>query len=544
VAARTVAVRRARFATGGVANQGLGAPETHLPPEPAHTSGPRARRTSSGRRSPPTRPLAQVPSIPGMAYTLMHISDLHRAQTDPIGNAELLSTLVADRSRAAREDPPIGAPDAIVVTGDLVQGAPLGHADYQSELDLQYAVASEFLVHLADRFLDGDRARLVIVPGNHDVDWNGSRAAMETVREEDLPSGFSLAMCGPTDSLRWNWAERRAFRIVDRPLYDARLARFDAVVDLFYDGVNIVRNPLYRMHPMLGGRIVIVAFDSCVGNDCFANHGAIAEDALATAHLDLERTSYELRVAAWHHSVEGEPAATDYMSVSTVQTLIARGFRAGLHGHQHRAEAANRYVHLPAEEVMAVISAGSLCAGRYGLPPGVNRQYNLIEISDDLSTARVHVREMAIATSFARARRAEFGFSSHVDLDWQLPADALRRGDEYERKLILEAERANAERRFEDAEALLGGVPRPPGSYARRLIVISLSEQRAWARLAEELSEPRSIEELVAGTNALAKSGEHDQADEYLQSNQTALRLPDAVTGELRAMISAGRNLR
>ena len=34
------------------------------------------------------------------------------------------------------------------------------------------------LGQLATQFLGSDRSRLVIVPGNHDVDWNRSRASM------------------------------------------------------------------------------------------------------------------------------------------------------------------------------------------------------------------------------------------------------------------------------------------------------------------------------------------------------------------------------
>ena len=59
-----------------------------------------------------------------MPFTLLHISDLHRAASDPIGNDELLSTLIADRERAEREEPAIAAPDAIIVTGDLVSRRP------------------------------------------------------------------------------------------------------------------------------------------------------------------------------------------------------------------------------------------------------------------------------------------------------------------------------------------------------------------------------------------------------------------------------------
>ena len=427
-----------------------------------------------------------------MTYTLLHISDLHRSPIDPIGNAELLSALVADGSRAASEDPEIGSPDAIVVTGDLVHGAQLGLTDYETTLAEQYAVAAEFLVQLTDEFLEGDRARLIVVPGNHDVDWNGSRAAMQLVDGGELPDHFSLAMCGPADSWRWNWKDRSAYRIVDRPLYDERLARFDALVDSFYAGVDIQRTHHYRMHPLFNDSMVVVAFDSCVGNDCFANHGHIAEDAIATAHLELQRMPYELRIAAWHHSIDGEPAATDYMSASTVQRMIGKGFRLGMHGHQHRAAAANRYVHLPEEEVMAVVSAGSLCAGARGLPTGVNRQYNLVEISESLDSARVHVREMAIATNFAAARRAEFGFSSHVDLKWKLPTDRARLRSAYEQHLILDAERANAERRFHDAEKILRRLSTTRAGYARSLLLIALREQQAWQRLTEELGDPQT----------------------------------------------------
>jgi 3',5'-cyclic AMP phosphodiesterase CpdA len=478
-----------------------------------------------------------------MTFTLLHISDLHRAESDPIGNAELLSTLLADGERARREHPAIGAPDAIIVTGDLVQGVRLGHPDPETELSAQWQVAGAFLARLADELLEGDRSRLVVVPGNHDVDWNEARAAMQPVADDDLPDNFSPAMCGPLNDLRWNWRERRAYRIVDRATYAARLARFGALIDTFYDGVDIVRTPLYRMHSLLDERIVVVAFDSCVGNDCFAAHGAIAEEALAQAHMDLRRAPYELHVAAWHHSIHGEPGASDYMSVSTVDRLIGKGFRLGLHGHQHRAAAANRYVHLPEQEMMAVVSAGSLCAGARGLPVGVNRQYNLIELDDELTTARVHVREMAIATNFAPARRAELGFQSHIDLEWTLPADLQERRREHETELTMQAERANAEGRFDVAEGILRRLSTGPGSYARSLLVIALREQNAWRRLADALQEPDSIAELVEGAQALTQAGAFDEAERYVEAHCGRTGLPGATAVELENMITAGRSV-
>ena len=231
-----------------------------------------------------------------------------------------------------------------------------------------------------------------MVPGNHDVDWNRSTAAMQPIDDGDLPLGFSPAMCGPMDDMRWNWAERRAYRIVYCAIYASRLARFDDLAASFYASTDVRATDHYRMHGLLNERIGVVAFDSCVGNDCFANRGHIDEEAIAAAHADVRQQPYECVVAAWHHSIDGEPAETDYLSVSNVYRMIGKGFRLGLHGHQHRAAATNRYVHLPGEEGMAVVSAGSLCAGNRALPAGVNRQYNLIEIADDLSSVRVHVR--------------------------------------------------------------------------------------------------------------------------------------------------------
>ena len=61
-------------------------------------------------------------------FTLLHISDLHRAVAEPFSNDEIMSSLLADmEQRYPTESPPIAKPDAIVVSGDLVQGLPLGN---------------------------------------------------------------------------------------------------------------------------------------------------------------------------------------------------------------------------------------------------------------------------------------------------------------------------------------------------------------------------------------------------------------------------------
>ena len=77
-----------------------------------------------------------------------------------------------------------------------------------------------------------------------------------------------------------------------------------------------------------------------------------------------------------------------------VHTLIDYGFRLGFHGHQHRSELVLHELGIPEYGSLAVVSAGSLAAGRAELPRGVNRQYNLVELNDDLTGGRLHVREI------------------------------------------------------------------------------------------------------------------------------------------------------
>ena len=474
-------------------------------------------------------------------YSLLHISDLHRSRSDPIGNDELISALLADRDRFASEIPPIPRPDAIIVSGDLVRGAPLHALDHAAELEAQHRDARDLLERLADEFLDGERSRLVVVPGNHDVDWNTAFAAMTAVPEASLSPSFSLAMCGPTDEMRWSWEERRAYRITDRNRYEQRLARFDDLVQDFYattGGVELCEG--YRVHSLADARIALVAFNSCVGNDCFAKHGAIAAEIVARAHMNLRTKPQELLAAVWHHSVEGDPMQSDYMSVTTVHQLIGNGFRLGLHGHQHRGATAIRYIHVPGEERMAVVSAGSLCAGRAELPTGVNRQYNLIEVADDLRSARVHVREMALASIFGPANRTEFGAHSYIDIGWTLPVNVRASADARVSQQILRAEQELRQGHSEHAARLLLALPEARSRFARAILLEALEATQDWPAIVATFGPgPQTLAELVATAMALAHENDPDAARALIRQHGEGLDLPAATRGDLEGRLAA-----
>ena len=446
--------------------------------------------------------------------------------------------------RWPREDPVVPVPQAIVVSGDLVRGVRLGESNVDAQLDAQYNDAMDFLVRLTDQVLGGDRGKVVLVPGNHDVDWNCARSAMELVDDAMIPLDLKATSFGPDSNLRWDWRERRVYQIVDRPKYEQRFDRFAQLFNDFY-GPSATYNPTQYFHAfeLQGGRIGVAGFNSAFGNDCFAFHGAIPEEAVAAAHMELADRGYDLLIGVWHHNVEGAPYSSDYMDIDTIYRLISKGFRLGLHGHQHRAQTGQRSVRLPEQEPIALIGAGSLCAGSRELPPGVNRQYNVVVLADDYSSVRVHIREVAVSTIFAAARRPEFGGNSYVDIEMPKP-DQTGAASIRDTAVLLRAEEALHAERYREVVSLLTPVIRPPDSFADGLLVEALRKGRLWNDVDTALAVPASQGHLALRVEAAIESGSPDAADLILDQYANAVGLSTAIERDLRNRIAASRTMR
>ncbi len=480
-----------------------------------------------------------------MPFSIMHISDLHRSPRDPISNDELISALVNDQNRFVCENPSIAAPQAIVVSGDLIQGVPLNTDDSSSKIEEQYTVAEQFLDELVQRFLKGDRSRLVMVPGNHDVDWNTALIALEPVQTGEIPGELRRELYAEDSLLRWDWKTRTLYRVKDLDQYDRRLAAFWNFFDRFYDGVPglmEVQNPFdVRLFSLCDDRIGVAAFNSCHGNDCFAFHGMIRQGSIARSDLDLNDSGkvHDLRIAVWHHGIDGSPYRTDYMDIDIVRGMIGRGFRLGLHGHQHKAQATAQDIRLPDQERMVVVSAGSLCAGADDLPVGCHRQYNILEISDDFCEVRVHVRSMSVANLFSRAQLTEFGGASFYDLGWTRPPNAVGGMTDARaartRALIEKAEAAAMSGDSARAIAILKSHDQfPPGSYQRQLCLDTAADANDWQTIIDITNPPATIEELLQRFDASCKLREFAAAIDSLDQFSQPLQLPDSLDAELR----------
>ena len=360
-------------------------------------------------------------------YTILHISDLHRMGGMSPTNEELLSSLVADFQRSAKESPALTHPDAIVVSGDLVEGLRLESTVYPDSLRKQYQEAEELLASLVDEFLGGDRSRIVIVPGNHDVDWNGVRKAFQTEEHPaENPRGF---VSDPESSYRWSWTDQQVIRISDPKCYERRFKYFNEMYERFYqDVLPVDPSKPWNLFSLDGGNIVVVAFNSCVVNDCFSDLGHIRSKDIADSHLAMRPLGRPgcLPVAVWHHGVGGPPWASDYLDPNTVKLMIDKGFRLALHGHRHDSSISPLDLFVSTIETLAVIGAGSLCAGEKALPHGVNHRYNIIQIDRQEKTGRVHVREMNQPGIWGPGQLFETGGGGGGSLTWTFIGPPVR----------------------------------------------------------------------------------------------------------------------
>lgn len=438
----------------------------------------------------------------------------------------LVAALLNDHDRYTGETPVVPPPDAIIVSGDLMQGARIGQANWEQVVRDQYSVAEDFLDQLARRFLNNDRRKIVIIPGNHDVCWNTALSSMEVAPDTDPARQNVYAVLNePETNYRWSWRDLELYRIVNPAIYAARLDAYWNFAERFYasTGLSVDRRRGYQSFDLDNGRIVVAAFDSTHGNDCFAYSGSFEPGVVGRCYLDMRDRQQQplLKIALWHHSVQGPPTRNDYLDINEVYQLAGHGFQLGLHGHQHAAAAAAYYVHRERAQEMAVVSAGSLCAGFRELPRGINRQYNLIVINDDYSGARVHVREMVEGGHFTRNSGQGF-LQGYTDISWQVPLDAAGRKvdvtQQNERRAIEQAELAASRGEWRAAINYIRQAPMPMGSYVRKLAIEVALRGEDWPFLRDLLADSTSDEEVAILVSALTKLGELDKAEQVLAS--------------------------
>lgn len=258
-----------------------------------------------------------------MKLSVLHISDLHRDPANPICNDVLLDSLENDRRRYATEETPATrSPDLVIVSGDIIQGISPSAPDPEKALREQYEEALDYLGRLANRFVGGDRNRVIVVPGNHDVSAYHFEKSLRPVdilpdRKKDLVT--QLFSSG--SPLRWSWSGFELYVIADQQLYAQRLSAFAEFYTAFYEGARTYDIDPARQLDLFdfpGFDLTVVGFSSCHNNDLFNRPGAIHPACIAEAGTRLRHPSLKdrLRIAVWHTTT---PRA--YLRIPTTWTL-------------------------------------------------------------------------------------------------------------------------------------------------------------------------------------------------------------------------------
>ncbi|KZD08743.1 hypothetical protein AUP43_08245 [Oceanibaculum pacificum] len=440
--------------------------------------------------------------------SILHISDLHRDPDNPIRNDALLDSLENDRKRYVEsEATPIRAPDLILVSGDVVQGVLHDADDAEGKLKRQYDEALDFLDRLAKSFVAGDRERVIVIPGNHDVsDYHFRRSLAAIPIAADRKREIVGKLFMPDTRMRWSWPDLELHEVADPAMYERRFEAFAQFYNEFYQGKRTYLTDSSKQidffdYPSFG--MTVVAFSSCHNNDLLNRQGAIHPDCIGSAGQHLRDRSFDgrLRVATWHHNTEGSPSMSDYMDADIIQNLIDREISLGFHGHQHKPEFLDtRFRHGPDRRI-TVISAGTLCGGAAF---GFRRAYNVVEIDVENRRGRLHLREMQndnLQLPIWGPRPLPATASTFHEFTFEPPPAPLSRHDSRTVALI-EAQKLFDEKRFDAAVALL--VPHLTSEpLARRLLLECLGHMDDMASVIRYFDPPKSEIEAITLMDAL-----------------------------------------
>lgn len=326
-----------------------------------------------------------------MRYTILHISDLHKG--DGANFNDLFSSLVQDCERYTNDG--IDKPSIIVISGDVVNGAEGANAI--AEIRNQYKEVTKFLTKLVDYFLDGDKQRLIIVPGNHDMCREHSKSSM-------IPSKANKAddlklMRNMNKDLRWSWKDFQFHKITVPETYNDRFSLFVEFYNSFYDGLRSITGIPDEFSEIIDlpyFRISFALFNSCYRLDHLNFSGAIFPSAVTNLSEQLNKLYKKgrLLVAVWHHHTMGLPPETNYLDYRILQAMLTRHIHVGLYGHQHKSQVINTYSDIDEDQSMLLICSGSLYGQRKELATGYSRQYNLIsiDINNDIANLCLNVR--------------------------------------------------------------------------------------------------------------------------------------------------------
>lgn len=263
----------------------------------------------------------------------------------------------------------------LVVSGDI--GTKSTSGEYKKAFDLVDGIVKRFgLIS----------ERVVIVPGNHDLNWDLSDEGYDLIPKRKITESMikkeNLVSAGEVGALKCD--------------YDRHNKRFKHFSDHFYKKIySGVDYPLdYSNQAIIfentEDKILFVGLNSSWKVD---NHhkkaASVNTNSLSKAIGIINNDIYNdwLKIAVAHHPVTGEESMNDEF----MELLAVAGFRIYLHGHLH--EAINNKFMYDFKHNIHIIGAGTFGSPAKEQRTGIPLQYNLLIIDTKTKEVTVETRK-------------------------------------------------------------------------------------------------------------------------------------------------------
>lgn len=309
---------------------------------------PSRSETREERRIAVSRPPSSKPR--GSSLTVLHLSDLqfgrhHRFDSDE--PSDTLYERLAEDLQGLRQNHDL-RPDLAVVTGDLTEGG------RRQEL----AQAREFLERLATT-LTLPRHRIVMIPGNHDV----NRALCEAYFKEC--EGLEEETVAPY------WPKWKLYAEAFHAFYSD------------CPNVSFTEDEPWTLHEMPDLRVVVAGLNSTMAESHRDedHYGFLGERQLRGFRETLEpyRQRGWLRIGAIHHNVTHGATDDDenLRDAGELKRTLGPLLNVVLHGHTHDGKLHWLRSNVP------VLSTGSAGLKPGGRPVEVPNQYQVLRFAKD-----------------------------------------------------------------------------------------------------------------------------------------------------------------
>lgn len=290
--------------------------------------------------------------------SILNISDIHMCNEEDLQRYKL--QLKTDLIRNHEID----KLDYILICGDLTQIAS------KHEFNLAY----EFIKEISERF-SVKNEKIIIVPGNHDLDWESCKIAMNETSE-----------------------------IVDREVYRDKFNNFSKY---FYKPLCGIEYPLDEKKQGIlkildDDKFIFLELNSSYSIDHINRQksGINISSLYETLDKLLDDRKYDeyKKFAVFHHPISGK----EQMNNEFLQILSQHKFTACFHGHIHQSE--YNFSMYDMNIGINIIGSGTFGAPTKELIPGIPLQYNLIEISESSIVVKTRKKEKIDGAWMADAR--------------------------------------------------------------------------------------------------------------------------------------------